>query len=101
MAKQPDTVLGIPLGKCKSPACQRDVVFATNIHSGHVVPLDPKALVFAVRRDGGGTRCLTASKFIELVAEKMGPEWHDVKLMVSHFATCSDPARFSKNKLGG
>lgn len=63
-------------------ACGREILFATNRKSGKVLPLERVRTVYVLDQDG--------------VAQPMA--WPDgaVDTYVSHFETCPNASRFSK-----
>lgn len=72
MADQPGT-----RRPCKS--CHTPILFIRSRESGKLIPLDLRAPVYRVERDMLGEEIAVRSD-----------------AMVSHFASCSDPDRFSK-----
>jgi len=66
--------------QCKS--CGRDILFARNVKTGRVMPLDPRAPVYRVQQDG--------SRQLAALPEKGA--------LVSHFATCAHANKHSRSR---
>lgn len=81
--------------KCK--ACQMEILFAKNLATGKTLPLDFESVK-------GGTAPEKAPRYVAFYADRMlccrkheGEELKvNERLAVSHYATCTDPNRFTK-----
>lgn len=85
------------------PDCGKPMLFSLNLESGKTGPLETRSTIYVVRGDldPSGAKANTAKNFLEMVdvvVLKDGTRISGEMLAfcVSHFNTCSNPAKFSR-----